>query len=62
MKLFDVKIPIKSNSGTTYWKTIATVFASDDSHLLAESGKPATFAMDFPAASGIVVLREPRKQ
>lgn len=71
MKLFDIKIVNKDLYGKSHWRTIGTVFASDDGSLVKLSdtkkdskGNPATvpvgFVIDFPNAQGIIVPR-PKK-
>jgi len=71
MKLFDIKIANKDIYGKTHWRTIGTVFASDDGGLtkLHDTKKdnngnplmvPVGFVIDFPNAQGIIVPR-PKK-
>ena len=71
MKLFDLKVANKDNKGQTHWKTIGTVFASDEGSLLkVEEGKfdkdgspclkPVGFVLDFPYCQGIITPR-PKK-
>jgi hypothetical protein len=72
MKLFDLKVANKDVYGKTHWRTIGTVFASDDGSLVKthdtkkdQDGNPAIvpvgFTIDFPQAQGIIVPR-PKKQ
>jgi hypothetical protein len=56
MKLYDIKIGIKKGE-KTFWQTIGTIFCDDSSKLYGENDKPATFAIGFPTANGIVVGR-----
>ena len=57
MKLYDIKIGIKSGE-KTFWKTIGTVFADDNAKVFGSNGKPATFNIDYPATQGIITKRE----
>lgn len=57
MKLYDIKIGIKSGE-KTFWKTIGTVFADDNAKVFGSNGKPATFNIDYPAVQGIITKRE----
>lgn len=58
MKLYDIKIATKDREGITHWRTIGTVFASDDAKLIGAAGKPLGFAIDYPTAQGIIVPRK----
>jgi hypothetical protein len=71
MKLFDVKAALVGSDHKTHWRTIGTVFASDNGSLLGvETGnfdkeqkpilKPAGFTIDWPPCQGIIVPR-PKK-
>jgi hypothetical protein len=57
MKLYDIKIGIKSGE-KTFWKTIGTVFTDDNAKVFGSNGKPATFNIDYPATQGIITKRE----
>lgn len=72
MKLFDLKAAMKDVYGKTHWRTIGTVFASDDGSLVKyhetkkdENGNPTMvpvgFVIDYPQCNGIIVAR-PKKQ
>jgi hypothetical protein len=72
MKLYDLKIANKDIYGKVHWRTIGTVFASDDGGLIRCSdtkkdreGNPAIvpvgFVIDYPQCNGIIVPR-PAKQ
>jgi len=71
MKLFDIKVVNKDLYGKSHWRTIGTVFASDDGSLtkMHDTKKdndgnpvivPVGFVIDYPNAQGIIVPR-PKK-
>lgn len=55
IKRYDIIMAVPGKEGKTYWRTIGTIFANEDSLLEQDGHKPAGFKIDFPAASGIVV-------
>lgn len=68
MKLFDIKVANKDLYGKTHWRTIGTVFASDDGSLYKKhetktdaAGNPQIvpvgFVIDYPNCQGIIVPR-----
>jgi len=61
MKIYDIVIATKGKEGKTFWRTIGSVFASDESHLMNSNNKPAGFTIDYPQCSGIVVARKAKK-
>ena len=61
MKRYDLKIPIRYGEGKTYWKTIGTLFAHPDTHLVGLDNKPASFVIDYPPASGIIAKVEEKE-
>jgi len=62
MKCLDMKIGLKNKDGKTFWKTIGTVFVSDEVAKEAEKDKPITFAIDYPATNGIIVNRKEKEE
>lgn len=60
MKLYDIKMCSTDNAGKRHWHSIGVIFAADDAHLSNEDDKPAGFAINYPPASGVVVLRKPK--
>lgn len=62
MKLYDIKIATKDRENVTHWRTIGTVFASDDAKLIGSGGKPLGFSIDYPTAQGIVVPRKKKME
>lgn len=61
MKLYDIKMAVPGTEGKTFWRTIGTIFASDQTHIAGAGNKPAGFAIDYPSARGIVVPRSASK-
>ena len=61
MKCFDIKIGIKTGNSKTFWKSIGTVFLSDESVVEGTNGKAASFVIDYPACTGIIVPREQKE-
>ena len=62
MICMDLKIAKPNKEGPAFWRTIGTVFVSDESVVIGQGDKPATFVIDYPACSGIIVLRQPKKE
>ena len=54
-KRYELKVAIRYGEGQTHWKTIGSLFANPDTHLVGNAGKPASFVIDWPEAQGIVV-------
>lgn len=62
MKLYDLKINRQDGNGNSHWRTIGTVFADDSAMIVSPGGKPATFVIDYPTVSGIIVPREKKEK
>lgn len=62
MICMDLKIAKPQKEGPAFWRTIGTVFVSDDSIVIGQENKPATFVIDYPACSGIIVLRQKKQE
>ena len=62
MKCLDIKIGISGADNKTFWKTIGTVFVSDNSVVTGTNDKPATFVIDYPKANGIIVERKKKEE
>ena len=62
MDCMDIKIGIPSSDGKTFWRTIGTVFVNDETAVIGADNKPATFAIDYPKAQGIIVSRKKREE
>jgi len=62
MICMDLKIAKPSKDGQTFWRTIGTVFVSDDAVVTGTNNKPATFMIDYPHANGIIVKREKKDE
>jgi len=62
MKRYEIKMAVKSGE-QTFWRTIGTIFTGDDARLTGvKSGKPASFVIDYPACSGIIVKAETKDE
>ncbi|MGE0021994.1 MAG: hypothetical protein AB7S72_20170 [Draconibacterium sp.] len=62
MKIYDIRIAVSQGEGKTFWKTIGTLFCSDNSHVEGKNKKPASFVIDYPNASGIIVRRKSEEE
>lgn len=62
IKRYEIKVAIRYGEGKTFWKTIGSLFASPDTHLVGNDNKPAGFVLDWPEAQGIVVPAEDKKE
>lgn len=60
-KLYDIIVAKKGAEGKTFWRTIGTIFGDDTTKIGKANGKPVTFSIDFPDASGIIVARKVKK-
>jgi len=62
MKIYDLKVALKSGSEKTHWKTVGKIFTNDSCKIAGNENKPAGFVIDWPPAQGIVVIYEPPKK
>jgi len=62
MKCMDIKIGTPTGQGKSFWRTIGTVFVSDQCDVFGPGDKPATFTIDYPKCNGIIVERKPKEE